>query len=215
MTELIFFIIGTIFGSFFGLMIDRLPEQSIISPRSHCGTCGKTLAYRDLIPIISQLLHHSKCRTCGSHLPIWYAVLEFSCGLLFTIGLAGKIDLITFIILVASILLTGFDLKSHSFPLIIWLIFFVILCFSSTLNPLIFVCLALAIGAEFFPLKIGSGDFLYLSLLCFSLTFFQLNLVVLFASLAGIGYYLITKKKQEIAFLPFLFLGFSCVLLLT
>lgn len=51
MIHLYFFIVGTVFASFLGLVIDRFPEQSIITPASHCNACGKRLAPRDLIPI--------------------------------------------------------------------------------------------------------------------------------------------------------------------
>ena len=34
MTIFLIFTLGTIWGSFFGLMIDRLPEHSIVHPRS-------------------------------------------------------------------------------------------------------------------------------------------------------------------------------------
>ena len=36
MTIFLIFTLGTIWGSFFGLMIDRLPEHCIVHPRSHC-----------------------------------------------------------------------------------------------------------------------------------------------------------------------------------
>ncbi|WP_172209657.1 prepilin peptidase [Lactococcus hodotermopsidis] len=216
MDKILFFTIGTIFGSFFGVMIDRLPDHSIILPRSHCGKCGQTLKNRDLIPLISQVLSHSKCRYCGTQIPFWYASLEFLTGLIFLFGLSGKIELTVFLILLASILLTGFDLKNHSFPLIIWLIFFICLLFSANLTFLAIFSIILGILTEFSSAnKIGSGDWLYLSLIGFSTDFFQLNLIILIASLSGILYYLFTQKKQEIAFLPFLFFGYLCLLFIT
>lgn len=216
MDTLLFFTIGTVFGSFFGLMIDRLPEQSILFPRSHCTSCKKTLTYRDLVPIFSQLLSHSKCRYCGVIIPYWYAILELLCGGLFVIGWLGQLDLTQFLILLASLLLIGFDLKNHAFPLLVWLIFFLSLTFTADLNWLIFACLMAAVLTEFLPLQMGSGDWLYLSLICFSADFFQLTLCILLASLTGILYYLLNyqTKAEEIAFLPFLFLGYACTQLL-
>ena len=56
MIHLYFFLVGTVLASFLGLVIDRFPNQSIISPSSHCDNCKQILKARDLIPILSQLL---------------------------------------------------------------------------------------------------------------------------------------------------------------
>jgi leader peptidase (prepilin peptidase)/N-methyltransferase len=217
MDTLLFFAVGTVFGSFFGLMIDRLPKHSILLPSSHCSTCKQKLMYRDLMPILSQLLSRSKCRYCGVTLPYWYAILEFLCGALFVTGWFGKLDLSLFLICLASLLLTGFDLKNHSFPLLVWLMFFLLLIFTSHITWLVLACLLLALLTELLPLKMGSGDWLYLSLVSFAADFFQLTLCLFLASLAGILYYLVTAKgrHEELAFLPFLFLSYLCVHLLT
>ena len=69
MIHLYFFLIGTVFASFLGLVIDRFPERSIITPASHCNACGKRLAPRDFIPIFSQILNLLRCRFCGDKIP--------------------------------------------------------------------------------------------------------------------------------------------------
>ena len=43
MIDFYFFLVGSILASFLGLVIDRFPEQSIISPASHCGSCQTRL----------------------------------------------------------------------------------------------------------------------------------------------------------------------------
>ncbi|WP_460058991.1 prepilin peptidase [Pseudolactococcus yaeyamensis] len=212
MAILLIFSIGTILGSFFGLVIDRIPKYSIISPRSHCGKCGQTLIWRDLIPIISQLINRSRCRYCNVKLPYWYSTLELSCGGLFVIGWLEKVDLTFCLICLASLLMVGFDFKNHAFPLWIWLIFFLLLNFTTPCNPCVFSCLIIAILTEISDLKIGSGDWLYLSLLSFSADFFHLTLCLLLASLGGLLYYALNpqQKKAEIPFLPFLFISYLC-----
>ena len=55
------------FGSFMGVVIARVPRgESIISPGSHCDTCGHRLSWKDLIPIFSYLHLKGKCRYCGT-----------------------------------------------------------------------------------------------------------------------------------------------------
>ncbi|GFH40296.1 hypothetical protein Hs20B_06940 [Lactococcus insecticola] len=128
------------------------------------------------------------------------------------LGLSSTIDLTTFILLVVSSLLTGFDLKSHSFPLIIWLIFFGLLLVTTPFRLAVLFFLIAALLTELGLKKIGSGDWLYLSLLSFLIDLHQITLLLFIASLTGIVYYMLRKKKEEIPFLPFLSIGFISVL---
>lgn len=212
MTIFLIFTLGTIWGSFFGLMIDRLPEHSIVHPRSHCLNCGQILIWRDLIPIISQLINGARCRYCKIKLTCWYSILELACGVLFVMGWLEKVDLTFSLICLASFLMVGFDLKAHAFPLGIWLIFFALLSFTCPYNIGVLSCILIAIVTELFSLKMGSGDWLYLSLVSFSADFFQLTLCLFWASFSGLLYYAFNPKqrKAEIPFLPFLFLSYLC-----
>ena len=48
------FIIGAIFGSFYGVVGTRLPEErSIVKPGSHCEKCGHVLKWYENIRILS------------------------------------------------------------------------------------------------------------------------------------------------------------------
>ena len=76
MIDFYFFLVGSILASFLGLVIDRFPEQSIISPASHCDSCQTRLRPLDLIPILSQVLNRFRCRYCKTPYPVWYALLE-------------------------------------------------------------------------------------------------------------------------------------------
>lgn len=82
-----FFIIGTVFGSFFNVVGDRLPRnESIIYPSSHCNNCNHKLHLLDLIPIFSYLLRLGKCKYCSSKIPIVHLLFEIFCGLTFSIA---------------------------------------------------------------------------------------------------------------------------------
>ena len=64
---LILFIFGSIFGSFFNVVIYRLPkDKSIVFPSSHCYRCKKPIKYLDNIPIFSFLNLGGKCRNCDA-----------------------------------------------------------------------------------------------------------------------------------------------------
>ncbi len=78
------FIIGLFFGSFFGVLVDRIPKgKSFVKGRSYCDFCKKTLGWKDLIPVISFIATKGKCRYCHKSLPYFYPIIELVTGLLF------------------------------------------------------------------------------------------------------------------------------------
>lgn len=81
---LFIFILGATIGSFLNVCIYRIPnKESIVKPRSKCGTCGRTLSGMDLVPILSWVFLRGKCRTCGAKISIRYILVETLEGLLF------------------------------------------------------------------------------------------------------------------------------------
>lgn len=121
-----------------------------------------------------------------------------------------QLDITWLLICLASLPLVYFDIKYHAYPLLIWAIFFMILFLTVDFNLLILICLILAGLTSILQLKIGSGDFLYLSLISFSISFFQIIFCLFIASSLALIYYLIfiNKKEKEIPFLPFLFFAY-------
>ena len=66
-------------GSFLGLVVRRLPVGGkIVTGRSCCSNCGKTLSPVELMPVISWLAQGGKCRGCGSALGAFYPAIELS-----------------------------------------------------------------------------------------------------------------------------------------
>jgi Na+/H+ antiporter NhaC len=89
---IILFILGTIFGSFYNVVGDRLPEgKSIVKPSSHCPKCQHKLTPLELIPIFSFLFQKGKCKGCKCKIPIMHPLFELGSGILF----AGLIGLFT------------------------------------------------------------------------------------------------------------------------
>jgi len=78
------FVIGTLFGSFANVVIYRLPQgKSIVKPPSACPFCGKRLAAKELIPILSWMAQRGRCRSCDKFISKRYPLVEFLCGVLF------------------------------------------------------------------------------------------------------------------------------------
>lgn len=78
------FLLGICFGSFFNVVIDRIPRsESIVKGRSHCDFCGHTLQVYDLIPLFSWGFLRGKCRYCHRWIGWKYPLLELTTGILF------------------------------------------------------------------------------------------------------------------------------------
>lgn len=68
---------GALWGSFFNVMIARLPAgQSLVRPGSHCLHCQTPVRWYDNIPIFSYLLLRGRCRHCGTHYSARYLGVE-------------------------------------------------------------------------------------------------------------------------------------------
>jgi leader peptidase (prepilin peptidase)/N-methyltransferase len=77
------FIVGSILGSFFNVVIYRVPRgESIVRPPSACPACGTRLRARDNIPVFGYLLLRGKCRYCAAPISPRYPVVEVLSGVL-------------------------------------------------------------------------------------------------------------------------------------
>lgn len=84
---IIFFILGSVMGSFFHATATRLAkEESIVRPASHCHYCKHALKWYELIPIISFIIQGGKCRECHNRLPLSYLVIEIVTGALYAVS---------------------------------------------------------------------------------------------------------------------------------
>ena len=106
---IIFFIFGTVMGSFYYVMAIRLSQNlSIVSPPSHCEKCNHRLKWYELIPIMSYIIQGGKCRECKTPIPISYLLMEVCTGVLFAVCYHVfhlSLDLISALIFVSSLII--------------------------------------------------------------------------------------------------------------
>ena len=212
MIHLYFFLVGAILASFLGLVIDRFPEQSIVSPTSHCDSCQTRLRPLDLIPFLSQVFNRFRCRYCNSSYPFWYALFELGLGLLCLAWSVGFLTLGQVILITAGLTLSIYDIRHQEYPLLIWLTFHLILMVCCGWNLAMAFFLILGVTAHIIDIRIGAGDFLFLAscALVFSLT--EMLILIQVASTTGILAFLLLKKKERLPFVPFLLLA-ACVII--
>lgn len=74
---------GAALASFACLVVDRRSRgESIVSPRSHCVGCKRTLAAYEIIPVLSWPLLGGHCRTCGAKISPLFFLVELSAACL-------------------------------------------------------------------------------------------------------------------------------------
>src|SRR6266404_5407580 len=82
--SLVFFLLGSIVGSFLNVCIYRLPlGQSVVSPPSHCPHCNYSIPWYLNIPLLTWLMLRGKCKNCRAPISIRYFLVEFLTALSF------------------------------------------------------------------------------------------------------------------------------------
>lgn len=84
------FLLGITVGSFLNVCILRIPAgESIVTGPSHCTSCGRRLAWYEMIPVLSWLALRGRCRTCGAAISPQYPLIEAANGFLWLLVTAA------------------------------------------------------------------------------------------------------------------------------
>ena len=82
--SVVFFVFGTVVGSFLNVCIHRMPlDLSLAKPGSQCPKCGFAIPWRLNIPIVSWLWLRGRCRQCAVSISPRYLGVELLTGLAF------------------------------------------------------------------------------------------------------------------------------------
>lgn len=113
---IMFFLLGTIFGSFYNVVGYRIPKgESIVSPSSHCPNCNHFLTPIELIPIFSYIIQGGKCKKCKKKISMFYPIFEFLTGMSFALcfiiyGFSFELLIsLTFISMMLIIMLSDYE----------------------------------------------------------------------------------------------------------
>ena len=120
---ILLFILGLGIGSFLNVVALRYQlggpifNKSILTGRSHCPYCQKTLQWYELVPLFSFLIQFGKCRHCKHNLTWQYPIVELLSGLTFVFvpGFVEPAPVGIFVVL-ALILITLIDLRLLVIP---------------------------------------------------------------------------------------------------
>lgn len=222
-------LVGLVFGSFYNVVGLRVPAgESIVTPRSHCTKCDRTLEARELIPVLSFLLQRGSCRTCDTKISFIYPTMELLTGLFFALSFyligwsAETIVALLFVSMLVIICVS--DLRYMLIPDKVLLFFaiplLVLRMFVIPLDPWWDALLGALVGFSLLLLiaivsrgGMGGGDiklFAVLGLvLGWKLVLLTLFVASTFGAVFGIGARLLKKveRKQPIPFGPFIAAG--------
>jgi leader peptidase (prepilin peptidase)/N-methyltransferase len=82
--SVVYFVFGTIVGSFLNVCIYRMPrDMSIVKPRSHCPHCSYSIPWFLNIPLWTWLMLGGKCKNCSAPISIRYFLVELLTGIAF------------------------------------------------------------------------------------------------------------------------------------
>ncbi|MDQ0287501.1 prepilin signal peptidase PulO-like enzyme (type II secretory pathway) [Desulfofundulus luciae] len=84
------FVYGTLAGSYLNMLVYRRRRgmSAWIPARSFCDSCGKTLGFLELVPVLGWLAFRGRSRCCGERISPVYPLVELGTGLVFA-GVAG------------------------------------------------------------------------------------------------------------------------------
>ncbi len=120
-TQIIFFILGLLVGSFLNVCIYRLPRTlSIVSPPSACPSCNAPVRPWDNIPLVSYILLGGKCRKCREPISFRYPFVELLNGVLYwsvvtSFGPGWHVPLVCMLVS-ALVVITFIDLDFQIIP---------------------------------------------------------------------------------------------------
>lgn len=138
----ILFVLGLILGSFYYTVGCRIPLHiSIISPRSACSFCRRTLTPTELIPVLSFILQKGNCKSCGQKLSLMYPAAELSTASLFAaagfrFGLSWEL-IVALVFLSLLIIVSVTDIHFMLIPNRILLFFLPFLAAGRIISPLL------------------------------------------------------------------------------
>ena len=224
------FMFGLVFGSFFNVVGYRLPnDMSLTFPSSHCPNCNHKLKFYELIPVLSYVFLRGKCKKCKKRISIAYPFFELLTGILFLIAYLVFGNSLKFIIAITFIsvliIISISDIKHYIIPdevlivgFIILLIEFVINTYVNDLSFLAGIIKPVLNGAGAFAIlylfkvmgdfvfkkeSLGGGDIKLLFIIGFVLGFDMAIVTIFIASFIALPLSIVSLIKNNNNVLPF------------
>ena len=217
-------VLGAILGSFLGVVVDRVPgmvmeeacRSNLLFPASHCPVCQHALRAWENIPLLSWLALRGRCRCCQSAIPLRLFLLELVMALFFGVTawwIPGLASLFSLWVLAAFLLPLAMIDRQHQLlpdcltqPLLWAGLLFHAFSHGLPLRDALLGAVAgyLSLWLVYWAFRLltrreglGYGDFKLLAALGAWCGWQRLPVLVLGASLAGIGLIMLLRLKGK------------------
>lgn len=231
LTLSLIFLYGLIFGSFYNVVIYRMPlDISIVKGRSYCPRCQKTLSVTDLIPLFSFIFLGGKCRHCDEKISIRYPLVELSTGILFALAyiiFGLNVEMFFMIAFWSYLFIVSMIDFDHMFILdsinifftVIFVAFNVYLLRTDVIYNLLASLIAFSIYFAIHKISyayykreaFGFGDVFFIGIISFCLGFNVLYLTIFFPFIVAVFFFIIKiligekhSMSMEIPLAPFI-----------
>jgi prepilin signal peptidase PulO-like enzyme (type II secretory pathway) len=214
-------LLGSVLGSFIGMLSYRLPYNMNIVERSKCPKCQHKLNALDLIPIFSWLIYVGKCCYCKEKISPRYFWIELSASLFFCyiyslFGLSAQ-SFLYFLLGLALLVIIVTDLEHYMIPdsmqiVLVLLAIAVIYLQQKSISEVLWsfsICALIGFGLKYgykFLLKkegLGFGDVKLIAIVGLYLNISNLSLFFLLAGIIGIFSALIWRLMGKGVVFPF------------
>ena len=82
--SVVFFVFGSLVGSFLNVCIHRMPlGLSVVSPPSHCPHCKYSIPWFLNMPLVTWLVLRGKCKNCNAPISVRYFLVELLTAMMF------------------------------------------------------------------------------------------------------------------------------------
>lgn len=228
MTVIFVAVAGLVLGSFFNVVIYRLPRGlSLMRPPSSCPGCGARIKPYDNVPVLSYLVLGGKCRKCGRKISAVYPTVEALTALgfvlvFFNTGRALGLEFFAGCVFTSALVVLGFiDYYHQILPDAVTLpVLALALVYSFFRDDLTFrgALIGAVVGAGFLLLVygayylirkkegLGMGDVTMLLMVGATLGLERTLLTLILGSFVGalVGVYVIIRRGKDFQFaLPF------------
>lgn len=212
------FCLGTCMGSFLNCAAWRITHnESFLSGRSHCPSCGHTLGIVELIPVLGWILLKGRCKHCKEKISVRYLITEIIMGVITVLCLL-RFDLTIlclrnygFLCILFLLTLTDIDEMiipdgCHIAAVIIWILAEPFL-FKGWMDVILHLVAGLLFGGGLLIISLimdrilkrdtlGGGDIKLFGVIGLYLGIVGTMFVMILSCLGGLVFYIIVQSKQ-------------------
>lgn len=111
---------GAVMASFANVVAYRMHTNASLNGRSRCFSCGHTLSWYELVPVLSYLMQRGRCRACQARIPLRDLLVELVTAGLFVsayiLATSGTQLFVYWLLISLLVVVTLYDIEHCIIP---------------------------------------------------------------------------------------------------